>query len=79
MLYAYIEDGRVKEIIKSEGIFENIPIEERFSASFLENCVVCGEEVVEGMDYIVETGEFLEHVDIVEEVVENEDEGMQED
>ena len=30
-IYAYITNDRVREIIKSEGVFENIPLEDRYS------------------------------------------------
>ena len=82
MKYAYIIDNRVNQIIDEfDETFPSVPIEERYSPKIIKNLVAIPEEqeVMEGMDYIVETGEFKEHIDVVEEVVENEDEGMQED
>lgn len=75
-LYALIYENQVKEIIKSEGIFENIPLEQRYTKEIVEKCVKCDETVKEGMDYNSETGEFAEHIDSgyeenVGEVVEN--------
>ena len=81
-IYAFIVEGRVREIIKSEGIFEDIPIEERYTKEIVDNCVECNETIMEGMDYNYETGEFSEHIEpepeIVEENIENE-EGEEED
>lgn len=77
-IYALIgEDNRVREIIKSEGVFENIPIEQRYPKEIVDKCVECNEEIKQGMDYNSETGEFSEHIDkpveevIVEEVEDN--------
>lgn len=77
-IYALIgEDNRVREIIKSEGVFENIPIEQRYPKEIVDKCVRCNETVKEGMDYNSETEEFTEHIDVpvieenVEEVEEN--------
>lgn len=80
-IYAYIYNNRVKEIIKSEGVFTNIPLEKRYSKDIVDNCIECNENVKEGMDYNWETGEFSEHIDeeltqireneIVEEVIED--------
>lgn len=68
-IYALIYENKVKEIIKSEGIFEDIPLEQRYTKEIVDNCVECDETVKEGMDYNSETGEFTEHVEeIVEEL-----------
>lgn len=77
--YARIENGRVREIIKCEGIFENIPIEKRYNKEFLMDCKECGEEVKQGMDYNYETGEFSEHIYEEEpsEIIENEEENVE--
>ena len=62
-IYAYIYDNMVKEIIRSDGIFENILIEDRYTEDFVKNCVECDESVLEGMDYDWVTGEFSEHIE----------------
>lgn len=62
-IYALIENGRVREIIKSEGIFENVPIEERYDENTVASCIECSEEIKEGMDYNLETGEFSDHIE----------------
>lgn len=69
-MYAFIDEGRVREIIKSEGVFENIPLERRYPKEIVDKCVEIDESVKEGMDYNWETGEFTEHVDD-ETVVDN--------
>lgn len=77
-IYALIgEDNRVREIIKSEGVFENIPIEQRYPKEIVDKCVECNEDIKQGMDYNPGTEEFTEHIDesveeeIVEEVEDN--------
>lgn len=82
MRYAYIIDNRVNQIIEEyDEDFPNIPINERYSPEIIKNLVEIPKdiEVVEGMDYIAESGEFKEHIEVVEEVEENENEGLQED
>lgn len=70
-IYALIgEDNRVREIIKSEGVFENIPLNQRYPQEIVDKCVEIDSSVKEGMDYNSETGEFAEHIDPVPEVVE---------
>ena len=66
-VYAFIENGRVREIIRSEGIFENVPLEDRYAKEVVDCCIECGSEVKEGMDYNYETKIFSEHIDLVEE------------
>ena len=87
-MYAYIENGRVNKIIKLEGIFENIPLELRYTKEIVEKCVVCDEHIKEGMDYNSLTGEFTEHIEpnieesvaeIVEEITEESTEKIVED
>ena len=69
--YAYIENDRVNKIIKLEGIFENVPLELRYTKEIVEKCVECDEHIKEGMDYNSLTGEFTEHIEIdIEESVE---------
>ena len=77
-LYAFIDNGRVREIIKSEGVFENIPLERRYPKEIVDKCVEIDDSVKEGMDYNSETGEFTEHiepeiVEVIEEEVINEE------
>lgn len=71
--YALIDNGRVREIIKSEGVFAKIPLKKRYSPEIVKNCIECNEKINEGMDYNWETDEFSEHVDeeVIEEVVED--------
>lgn len=70
-IYALIgEDNRVREIIKSEGVFENIPLNQRYPQEIVDKCVEIDSSVKEGMDYNSETGEFTEHIDPVPEVIE---------
>lgn len=81
MKYAYIIDNRVNQIIEEyDEKFPNIPIDERYSPEIIKNLVEIPKdiEVVEGMDYIVETGGFKEHIEVIEEAG-NENEGVQED
>ena len=73
-IYAYIAENRVREIIKSEGIFENVPIEERYTKEIVDNCVECDESITEGMDYNYETGEFTEHIEPEPEIIEEQTE-----
>lgn len=72
-MYAFIDNGRVREIIKSEGVFENIPLERRYPKEIVDNCVEIDEIIEEGMDYDLKTGNFTKHAESenVEEVVEN--------
>ena len=82
MKYAYIIDNRVNQIIEEfDEDFPSIPINERYSPEIIKNLVVIPKdlEVTEGMDYIAESREFKEHIEVVEEVVENENKGAQED
>ena len=70
-IYALIgEDNRVREIIKSEGVFENIPLNQRYPQEIVDKCVEIDSSVKEGMDYNSETGEFTEHIDPVPEIIE---------
>ena len=69
-MYALIDNNRVREIIKSEGVFENIPLNQRYPQEIADKCVEIDSMVKEGMDYNSETGEFTEHIDPVPEVVE---------
>ena len=69
--YALVIEGRVKEIIKTEGLFANIPIEKRYAEDKIKCMFECGEEVKEGMDYNYETGEYTEHVEEIVEIEEN--------
>ena len=75
-MYALIDNNRVREIIKSEGVFENIPLNQRYPKEIVDKCVEIDNMVKEGMDYNSETGEFTEHIDpdpvpeVVEENVE---------
>lgn len=71
--YALIDNGRVREIIKTEGVFAKIPLKKRYSSEIVKNCVECNENIKEGMDYNWETGVFSEHIEeeVIEEVVED--------
>ena len=70
-MYALIgEDNRVREIIKSEGVFENIPLNQRYPQEIVDKCVEIDSMVKEGMDYNSETGEFTEHIDPMPEIIE---------
>lgn len=77
-LYALIDNNRVREIIKSEGVFENIPLNQRYSKEIVDKCVEVDSSVKEGMDYNSETEEFTEHIDPVPEVVEENVEEVEE-
>lgn len=69
--YALIDNGRVREVIRNDGVFAKIPLKKRYSAEIVRNCVECNEKVKEGMDYNSETGEFSEHIEEgVEDVME---------
>lgn len=69
--YALIENNKVREIIKDEGIFKGIPLSQRYTKEIVDACVKIPEDVIvkEGMLYKADTKEFLENV---EEVVDNE-------
>lgn len=67
-MYALIDNNRVREVIKSEGVFENIPLNQRYPQEIVDKCVEIDNMVKEGMDYNSETGEFTEHIDPVPEV-----------
>ena len=71
--YALIDGGRVREVIKSEGVFEKMPLKKRYSPEIVKNCVECNENIKEGMDYNWETGMFSKHIEeeVIEEVFEN--------
>ena len=71
--YALIDNGSVREIIKSESIFKNIPLSKRYTPEIVKKCIECDESIKEGMDYNSETGEFSEHIEdeLIEEVFEN--------
>ena len=59
-IYALIENDRVREIIRSEGVFENIPIQDRYPEDVVSNCVECDDTVQEGMYYDKENNKFTE-------------------
>lgn len=76
-MYALIDNNRVREIIKSEGVFENIPLNQRYPQEIVDKCVEIDSMVKEGMDYNSETGEFTEHIDPIVEEVEEDGEGTE--
>ena len=66
-IYIHLHNGIVTEFISEENKdFPDIPIEERYSKDFLDNCIIKTKEYVEehelhiGMLYDVETDSFSE-------------------
>ena len=65
-MYVYLVDNIAYELIPAiNPAFPDIPIEQRYPASFLANCVYTEEEVEQG--WIYEDGHFHEPVEEVPE------------
>lgn len=70
-MYVYLVDNIAYELIPAiNPAFPDIPIEQRYTADFLANCVYTEEEVEQG--YIYEDGHFHKPVEEVPEPPESE-------
>ena len=58
-MYVYLKDNRAFELIPDKNpAFPSVPIEKRYTAKFLSECVHTDEEVKQGMVY--DDGHFYE-------------------
>lgn len=70
-MYVYIVDNVAYELIPAiNPAFPDIPIEQRYPAAFLANCVYTDDYVEQG--YIYEDGHFHEPAEEVPEPLESE-------
>ena len=59
MKYVYATDGIVREIISEiNPTFPDIPIEERYTADFLDRCIVVNDDTEVDQNWICEGGGF---------------------
>lgn len=59
MKYVYATDGIVREIIPEiNPAFPGIPIEERYTADFLDRCIVVSDDTEVEQNWICEGGSF---------------------
>lgn len=68
-MYILLEDNKVKEIIPDvDPAFPDIPVEQRYSAEFIENLLYVEDsvEVKQNYEYDPETGKFSEPPETIE-------------
>lgn len=59
MKYVYVTDGIVREIIPEiNPAFPDIPIDERYTADFLDRCIVVSDDTEVEQNWICEDGGF---------------------
>lgn len=61
MKYIHVNENKAHEVIEEfDPKFPNVPISERYSASFLNSCVEVDDEDVPPIGYLFENGVFVE-------------------